>query len=163
MFSSFLCMNDRFEVAVLWRTSRYYEIVSSLSVVYFNMLNNYIAVRVEAWMACTKALPGRDVACQLWTELAFVAYHNFVLLKLVFFLVKVLANEYDDFIRKWKHLPLCMEDVLPGLVQKMYIHICNLWKSFLSWLICILFLDCLLCFLLGQFKHIFSSGKLSLL
>lgn len=54
--SCFLSMNDRFSMAVLWRTSRYYEIVNSLNIVYFNMLNNYMAMYVEAWMACTKAL-----------------------------------------------------------------------------------------------------------
>lgn len=51
--SCFLCMNERFSVAKQVGIMK----LNSLSVLYFNMLNNYIAMYVEAWIACTKALP----------------------------------------------------------------------------------------------------------
>lgn len=33
-------------------------------------------MHMEAWMAYTIALARRDTACQLWSELAFIAQQN---------------------------------------------------------------------------------------
>lgn len=94
--------------------------------------------------------------------LLLIKTNLFVVLKLVVFLVEVLSNEkYNDILIMavsasfWGgHLTnACTCNALP--------HMQSVEIIFIKTYLCLVFLNCLPCFLLGQFKHILTIQNLS--